>query len=213
MLAQRGAMCFVQTPYYHLCGHYGRPIFAPHGRCARAEHSQGACWEPQDIGVSSREAMCGNCERWLRAPETDQINTSNVGPVDCHKFNQLVKLHKQICDRRYCSLMLKSALPSADNDAVRAQQAALPPSLLPHTCQTQTSADPAQQARRLLLRPIQCRQEDVHQFSPPIARYQSPIFLAGPISKNGLSEFATTILNDKKPLLQLLNISSDKSPR
>lgn len=98
-------MCFVQTPYYHLCGHYGRPVFAPHGRCARAERSPGACWEPQDIGVSSREAMCGNCERWLRVPETDQINTSKVGPVDCHKFNQLVKLHKQICDRRYCPML------------------------------------------------------------------------------------------------------------
>lgn len=108
-------MCLVQTPYYHLCGHYGRPLIAPNGRCARAERLPGACWEPQDIGVSSQEAMCGNCERWLRVTDTEQSETTRIGPVDCHKFNQLVKLHKQTCDRRYCPLLSALSLSPADD--------------------------------------------------------------------------------------------------
>jgi hypothetical protein len=103
-------MCFVQTPYYHLCGHYGRQVVAPHGRCARAERTPGACWEPQDIGIRTIEAMCINCERPVTISDSHQ-----VGPVDCHKFNQLVKLHKQTCDRRYCYMLFILALSPADN--------------------------------------------------------------------------------------------------
>jgi hypothetical protein len=103
-------MCFVQTPYYHLCGHYGRQVVAPHGRCARAERTPGACWEPQDIGIRTVEAMCINCERPVTISDSNQ-----VGPVDCHKFNQLVKLHKQTCDRRYCYLLFVLLLFPADN--------------------------------------------------------------------------------------------------
>jgi hypothetical protein len=108
-------MCFVQTPYYHLCGHYGRQVVAPHGRCARAEHTPGACWEPQDIGVRTVEAMCLNCERSVKISGIHQLDTTGVGPVDCHKFNQLVKLHKQTCDRRYCLMLFTLSLSPADN--------------------------------------------------------------------------------------------------
>ncbi|KAI4748306.1 hypothetical protein E4T50_01341 [Aureobasidium sp. EXF-12298] len=113
-------MCFVQTPYYHLCGHYGRPAPAPHGRCARAERTQGACWEPQDIGIRTLETICTNCERVLKISETHQLDTSNFGPVDCHKFNRLVKLYKQTCDRRASQASNSSPVtPTADDLALR----------------------------------------------------------------------------------------------
>lgn len=123
-------MCFVLTPYYHLCGHYGRPILTTYGRCARAERLAGACWDPQDIGIRTLETMCINCERWLGNSETDQINTSNVGPVDCHKFNQLVKLHRQTCDRRYCS-GLSALSPSYTDNKCSASSASDYPSIAP----------------------------------------------------------------------------------
>jgi hypothetical protein len=112
-----GAMCLVQTPYYHLCGHYGRPVVAPNGRCARAEHTPGACWEPQDIGIKTVETRCINCERFVKIPETQQIAASRVGPVDCHKFNQLIKQHKQTCDRRrYCPILFALSMSPAENE-------------------------------------------------------------------------------------------------
>lgn len=111
-----GVMCLVQTPYYHLCGHYGRPVVAPNGRCARAEHTPGACWEPQDIGIKAVETRCINCERFVKIPETQQIAASRVGPVDCHKFNQLIKQHKQTCDRRYCPILFALSMSPADNE-------------------------------------------------------------------------------------------------
>jgi hypothetical protein len=108
-------MCLVQSPYYHLCGHYGRYVVAPNGRCARAEHISGPCWEPEDIGIRTIESMCINCERVSIIPDTHQPDASRVGPVDCDKFNQLVKLHKQTCDRRYSSSPSKLSLSSTDN--------------------------------------------------------------------------------------------------
>jgi hypothetical protein len=111
-----GAMCLVQTPYYHLCGHDGRPMVAPNGRCARAEHTPGACWEPQDTGIKTVETRCINCERFVKIPENQQIAASRVGPVDCHKFNQLIKQHKQTCDRRYCPILFAPSTSPADNE-------------------------------------------------------------------------------------------------
>jgi hypothetical protein len=107
-------MCLVQTPYYHLCGHYGRPLVAPNGRCARAEHTPGPCWEPQDIGIRTIESMCISCVRTVSILETHQPDPSSVGPVDCNKFNQLVKLHKQTCDRRYSPMLFTPFLSLAN---------------------------------------------------------------------------------------------------
>jgi hypothetical protein len=108
-------MCLVQSPYFRLCGHYGRYVVAPSGRCARAEHISGPCWEPEDIGIRTIESMCVNCERTITIPETHQPDPSRVGPVDCDKFNLLVKLHKQTCDRRYSSFLSTLSLSSTDN--------------------------------------------------------------------------------------------------
>lgn len=103
-------MCLVITPYYHLCGHYGRPMVAPNGRCARAEHTPGACWEAQDIGIKTIEGKCINCERLSTTTVIHHPVTVRTGPVDCQQFNLLVKLHKQTFDRRrYCPRL--SALP------------------------------------------------------------------------------------------------------
>jgi hypothetical protein len=108
-------MCLVETPYYHLCGHYGRYVVALNGRCARAEHISGPCWEPEDIGIRTVEALCVNCECTMNIPETYQLDTSRVGPGDCDKFNQLVKLHKQTCDLRYCSFPSTLSWSPTDN--------------------------------------------------------------------------------------------------
>jgi hypothetical protein len=103
--AHSGGMCLMQTPYYHVCGHYGAPAIAPHGRCARAEGISGACWEEKHIGIETVEETCGNCRR-IATDATIDGNSSSTGPVDINKFNELVKLHKETCDLRYCSRFL-----------------------------------------------------------------------------------------------------------
>ncbi|THV91336.1 hypothetical protein D6D17_04744 [Aureobasidium pullulans] len=92
-------MCLMQTPYYHVCGHYGAPAVAPHGRCARAEGISGACWEEKHIGIETVEETCGNCKR-IATDATIDGNSSSTGPIDINKFNELVKLHKETCDLR-----------------------------------------------------------------------------------------------------------------
>jgi hypothetical protein len=60
-----------------------------------------------------RHQDCRGNVHQLRALDQDFGNPST--PVDCNKFNQLVKLHKQACDRRYCHLLFTLLLFSADN--------------------------------------------------------------------------------------------------
>ncbi|CAD0112897.1 unnamed protein product, partial [Aureobasidium uvarum] len=129
-------MCLVHTPYYHLCGHYGPRVVAPNGRCARAERTPGACWEPQDIGIRPLEAMCTGCERITKTAEIHQHDTSTLGPVDVGKFNQLVKLHKQTASEAstYSPITSTATLPPpTDQDSRR-------PSIASETSITSTAA-------------------------------------------------------------------------
>ncbi|KAI5239234.1 hypothetical protein E4T42_08759 [Aureobasidium subglaciale] len=88
-------MCVVQTPYYHECGHYGPPTVARNGRCARAEHLPGPCYETDDNGIRPIEAMCPTCERIANDTSSHaRPSTTDTGPVNVSKFNDLVKLHK-----------------------------------------------------------------------------------------------------------------------
>ncbi|KAI5207863.1 hypothetical protein E4T39_01806 [Aureobasidium subglaciale] len=89
-------MCVVQTPYYHECGHYGPPTVARNGRCARAEHLPGPCWETEDNGIRTIEAICLRCERIANDTANHApLSTTNTSPIDVSKFNDLVKLHKE----------------------------------------------------------------------------------------------------------------------
>jgi hypothetical protein len=149
-------MCLVQNPYYHLCGHYGRQVVAPNGRCARADHAPGPCWEPEDIGVTTIESMCINCGRTVKISETRQLETSRVGPVDCNKFNQLVKLHKQTCDRRYYPMLLIRSCHSLIMVITQAKQAIVLQSRPPLSYRLQTNwlfAAPVQPVRSPSLLP------------------------------------------------------------
>lgn len=116
-------MCLVQSPYYSHCGHWGAQIIATHGRCARAEHILGACWEPEDIGVTTVDELCAQCKRFSHGytrPRPVSTNLDAVcgllgshdlasapvapvapaGPVDVKKFNKLVCRFQQAWGRR-----------------------------------------------------------------------------------------------------------------
>ncbi|KAG9673624.1 hypothetical protein KCU95_g16757, partial [Aureobasidium melanogenum] len=186
-------MCLVQTPYYRLCGHYGRPLIALNGRCARAERLPGACWEPQDIGVSSREAMCGNCERWLRVTDTEQSETTRIGPVDCHKFNQLVKLHRQTCDRRaseasnFSSITSAAYLPIANDLNLRR------PSTVSEISVTSTTASVLSTGGR-----------------PPILTINSPSRVFRTPTWTNIEEWTKQTIHDDSPQKQETPASSDQ---
>ncbi|CAD0093356.1 unnamed protein product [Aureobasidium vineae] len=84
--------------------------------------------------------MCTNCERFAKTAEIHQHDTSTIGPVDVGKFNQLVKLHKQTCDRRASEASTSSPItstaslpPSNDRDFRR-------PSIASETSITSTAA-------------------------------------------------------------------------
>ncbi|KAI5274405.1 hypothetical protein E4T47_02507 [Aureobasidium subglaciale] len=96
-------MCVVQTPYYHDCDHYGPPTVARNGRCARAEHLPGPCYETDDNGIRTIEAMCSTCESIANDTSSHtRPSTTDTGPVNVSKFNDLVKLHKDTFAHQYC---------------------------------------------------------------------------------------------------------------
>jgi len=89
-------------------------MVTPYGRCARAEHTPGACWETQDIGIKTVEEKCIDCERLSTTTVIHHPVTVRTRPVDCQKFNLLVRLHKQTFDRRrYCPRLFALPMPPA----------------------------------------------------------------------------------------------------
>lgn len=174
-------MCFVLTPYYHLCGHYGHPVVAPHGRCARAEQTSGTCSETHDIGIKTVEAKCVDCERMVNSTIIRHPLTARVGPVDCQKFNQLVKLHKQTFDRRrYWPSLSVYQCHQLTSNTVPALQVSLLQSHRPPSCRLQTKwlfAGLVRPARFLPypLRPARSQQKDDSRFLLSTRRDQPSI--------------------------------------
>lgn len=130
----------------------------PRGRCARAERTVGPCWETSDAGIKTLDHSCPSCTRMMQqdvlmsdtalsandAPGESHDLTAKRGlPVDVNKFNNLVRLHKQTCDRRYIDLPLCISNCTAANIITAQASSATAPRALPST---QTPADPLQPA-------------------------------------------------------------------
>lgn len=85
-------MCYLYTPYYLLCGCYGKR--QPFGElCIRAKslpgHSSG-CWERVDKGVESVDGECPRCKKTYgttnRQPAMPALPPDGLSTAECAKL-------------------------------------------------------------------------------------------------------------------------------
>jgi len=60
-------------------------MVASHGSRARAEHTHGACWETQDIGIGTAQARRINCVRMVNVTVFHHVDWARTSPADFQK--------------------------------------------------------------------------------------------------------------------------------
>lgn len=232
-----GAMCLVQTPYYHLCDHCGRPVVAPaqNTLLGLAGNHKTSASRPWRQGASTASAS-SRFQRPKKSPPPESAlwtvissisSSSNTGRhaiaagtaqyyLRC-QFHLLTTSLAQVLQASPLQSRLMSSYELQTNwhSAGSAWQALLLFSHLPSSIRLQKIwlfADPAQPVRSPSppYQPVQCRQKDDNQSSLSTPHHQLFALRLGPPLKNGPSRPGTASRRTLNLLFHLINTALQK---